>query len=100
MRAQTITGATSYTFGQIPPTVSLSFTGELQRMSSAGGGTTDHNYTGTTSFSFAGAGAGYTIDGGLTVVDNLAKAGATPTLPGLHRLTTPCPPLGRTIGIA
>ena len=98
--SMTETGMTTYTFGQTPPTVALNFTGELQTFASGGAMTADHNFTGTSTFSFGGSATGYTVDGGLTVVDNLmAGAGSTVTVTGLQRVTTCCRPVGGTVGI-
>jgi hypothetical protein len=98
--SQTVTGGTAYTFGQIPPTVTVSYTGQLQRIAAGGGVVADHGFTATASYSFAGSSEAYTVDGGVTVVDNLsAGSGATITLTGLKRVTTCCRPVGGMIAI-
>jgi len=99
--SQTSMGTTTYTFGQTPPTIALSFTGQLQTYASAGNGiTSDHNYTGNTTFTFGGSQTGYQVDGGITVMDNRAAgSGSTVTVTGLKRVTTCCRPVGGTISL-
>jgi hypothetical protein len=100
--SQTGMGSTRYTFGQTPATVALSFTGQLQTYRSAGNSiTSDHNYTGNLTFSFGGSNMGYTVDGGVTVMDNRAPgSGSTVTVTGLKRVSTCCRPIGGTIGLS
>jgi len=95
-------GMTKYTFGQTPPTVALSFTGQLQTYRTAGNNiTSDHNFTGDLTFTFGGSNMGYTADGGVTVMDNRAPgSGSTITVTGLKRVTTCCRPVGGTIGLS
>jgi hypothetical protein len=97
---QTGTGTTTYTFGQTPPTVALAYSGELLTYQNGGALQADLNYTGTTTFSFAGSNAGYTVDGGVSIVDNRnAGSGATATVTGLKRETTCCRPVAGMIQI-
>ena len=99
--SQTGMGTTTYTFGQTPPTIALSFTGQLQTYATAGGNiTSDHNYTGNTMFTFGGSQTGYQVDGGITIMDNRAAgSGSTVTVTGLKRVTTCCRPVGGTISL-
>jgi hypothetical protein len=99
--SQTGSGMTTYTFNETPASVALSFKGELQLYPD--GSTTinsDQNYMGNLTFTFGGSSASYTVNGGLTVTDNItAGVGATLTLTGLERVTTCCRPVGGTINI-
>jgi hypothetical protein len=99
--SQTGMGTTMYTFGQTPPTVALSYTGQLVTYVNAGNSiTSDHNYTGNLTFTFGGAQTGYQVDGGVTVMDNRAPgSGSTIALTGLKRVTTCCRPVGGTISL-
>ena len=98
--SMTGTGTLTYPFGQTPPTAALNFSGELQILTSGGTMTADHNFVGTATFSFGGSATGYTVDGGITVVDNLAAgAGTSITVTGLKRVTSCCRPVGGSIDI-
>jgi hypothetical protein len=99
--SQTGMGTTTFAFGQTPPTVALTYTGQLKTYGNGGGTlTSDHNYTGTVSFSFGGSNTGYTVDGGITVADNRAAgSGSTITVMGLKRITSCCRPVGGTISL-
>jgi hypothetical protein len=99
--SQTGTGMSMYTFGETPPTMALTFTGQLQTFAAAATtASSDHNYTASMTFSFGGSMSGYTVDGGVTVADNLvAGSGATLTVTGLKRVTTCCRPVGGTVSI-
>jgi hypothetical protein len=98
--SMTTTGMTTYTFGQTPPSIALNVTGELQTFASGGAMTADHNFTGSSTFSFGGSATGYSVDGSLNVVDNLmAGAASTITVTGLQRVQTCCRPVGGTVGI-
>jgi hypothetical protein len=99
--SQTGTGMSTYTFGATPATISLNWKGQLQTFASAGGSTTsDHNYTGTGTFSFGGSTSHYTLNGTVTVVNNLmAGAGTSITATNLTRTTSCCRPVGGTINI-
>jgi hypothetical protein len=99
--SQTGTGMTTYRFGQTPPTVALTFTGQLQTFpAGATAASSDHNYTSSLTYTFGGAMTGYTVDGGVTAIDNLATgSGATLTVTGLKRVTTCCRPVGGSVSI-
>jgi len=94
-------GTTTFAFGTTPPSVALSYTGQLQTFATGGGGMrSDHNYTGNTTFTFGGSQTGYQVDGGITVMDNLAAgSGSTIAVTGLKRVTTCCSPVGGTISL-
>jgi hypothetical protein len=98
--SQTDMGMSTYNFGQTPTTVALSLNGQLQVFDAGGGLTADHNFTGTSTFSFGGSTSNYTIDGDLTTTDNRTQnVGTTITVTGLKRATTCCRPVGGTISI-
>jgi hypothetical protein len=99
--SQTGSGQTTYTFGETPASVALSFKGQLQ-ITNAGSSTvtSDHNYNGNLTFSFGGSSTSYNVNGGLTATDNLsAGVGATLTITGLERVTSCCRPVGGSINI-
>jgi hypothetical protein len=98
--SETNMGMTTYNFGQTPATVAMSLNGQLQTFDASGGISADQNFTGTATFSFGGSTSSYTIDGGLSTVDNRTPGvGTTITVTGLKRTTTCCRPVGGTIGI-
>jgi hypothetical protein len=100
--SQTGMGTTKYAFGQTPSAVALSFTGQLQTFVNASNNvTSDHNYTANLTFTFGGSSTGYTVDGGVTIMDNRATgSGSTVTVTGLKRATTCCRPVGGTISLS
>jgi hypothetical protein len=98
--SQTDTGTNTFTFGQTPPTVKISSTGQLQIYGPDGTLTSDKNHQGERTFSFAGSTTSYNVDGTVNVTDNqLSGVSAAMTLTGLTRVSTCCRPTGGTLQI-
>jgi hypothetical protein len=98
--SMTDTGTNTYAFGQTPASITISTTGQLQTYDPSGALTSDHNFSGTPTITFASTQGGYTIDGGFNASDNInAGRGLTLTLMGVQRVNTCCRPVGGTIQV-
>jgi hypothetical protein len=95
---QVDTGTNTYMFGQAPVVVSVNTTGRLQTFSANGALTSDHDFTGAPSISFAGTTSGYAVDGAFMALDNLNPGrGLSLTIMGLQRASTCCRPVGGSV---
>jgi hypothetical protein len=87
-------------FGQVPATVTMTSSGEIQRLGSDGTMTSDRTFTGSRTFSITSiADHTYTVDGMINVTD---KAGGTGTISatGLGRERNCCKPTAGTLSVS
>jgi hypothetical protein len=99
--SQTDTGTNTYTFGQMPTSITVSTMGRLQTYDASGALTSDHSFTGKPTITFAGTQNGYSVDGQFNATDNKTVGrGLTLTMMGLQRVNTCCRPVGGTIQVA
>jgi hypothetical protein len=99
--SQTDTSTAMYNFGSSPASITINSNGQLQTFTAAGVKVSDHSYTSTRTYSFAGSTNSYTISGTVNITDNLVSGStAVLTLTNVTRTHSCCRPTGGTLVIA
>jgi hypothetical protein len=99
--SQTDTATINFAFGSAPTTITLTSTGEIERMDTNGTLTSDRSYTGTrTISSISLASQSYAAGGTINVTDKTDGGTGTLTGSGLQRDANCCKPVGGTLSVS